>query len=121
MNRSAPQSPLVHVVDDDAGVRDALAALIASVGLRVATWADPQAFLAGHDRQAIGAVVLDLRMPGISGLAVLEQLRAQGADQPVVVLSGHGTVELCRRAFKGGAAEFLEKPVDDDLLLDALQ
>ncbi len=121
MNRSAPQSPLVHVVDDDAGVRDALAALIASVGLRVATWGDPQAFLAGHDRQAIGAIVLDLRMPGISGLAVLEQLRAQGADQPVVVLSGHGTVELCRRAFKGGAAEFLEKPVDDDVLLDALQ
>ncbi len=117
----APQSPLIHLVDDDAGVRDALAALIATVGLRVATWGAPQAFLDGFDRQAIGAVVLDLRMPGLSGLAVLERLRAEGADQPVILLTGHGTVDLCRRAFKGGAAEFLEKPVDDDLLLDALQ
>ncbi len=117
----APQSPLIHLVDDDAGVRDALAALIATVGLRVATWGAPQAFLDGFDRRAIGAVVLDLRMPGLSGLAVLERLRAEGADQPVILLTGHGTVDLCRRAFKGGAAEFLEKPVDDDLLLDALQ
>lgn len=121
MNAAAPQSPLVHLVDDDAGVRDALARLIATVGLRVQPWADPQAFLAGFDRSAIGVVVLDVRMPGLSGLTVLERLRAEGADQPVVMLTGHGTVELCRRAFKGGAAEFLEKPVDDDLLLDALQ
>lgn len=117
----APQSPLIHLVDDDDGVREALSALIATVGLRVAGWSDPQAFLDGFDRQAIGAVVLDLRMPGLSGLTVLERLRAEGADQPVILLTGHGTVELCRRAFKGGAAEFLEKPVDDDLLLDALQ
>jgi FixJ family two-component response regulator len=60
-------------------------------------------------------------MPGLGGLAVLEMLRAQGADQPVVMLTGHGTVDMCRRAFKAGAAEFLEKPVDDQLLLDALQ
>ncbi len=118
---SPPLSPLIHLVDDDDGVRDALAALIGTVGLRVAGWADPQAFLDGFDRQAIGAIVLDLRMPGLSGLTVLERLREQGADQPVVMLTGHGTVALCRRAFKGGAAEFLEKPVDDDLLLDALQ
>ncbi len=117
----APQSPLIHLVDDDAGVRDALAALIATVGLRVAPWPDGEAFLAGFDRQAIGAVVLDLRMPGLGGLTVLQRLRDEGADQPVVVLTGHGTVALCRRAFKDGAAEFLEKPVDDDLLLDALQ
>jgi two-component system response regulator FixJ len=75
----------------------------------------------GFDREAIGAIVLDVRMPGLGGLAVLERLRRQGVDQPVVMLTGHGTVELCRRAFKSGAAEFLEKPVDDQLLLDALQ
>ncbi len=115
-----PVSPLVHVVDDDAAVREALALLIGTVGLRVATWAHPDDFLARFDRSAVGAIVLDLRMPGASGLAVLERLRAEGVDQPVVVLTGHGTVELCRRAFKAGAAEFLEKPVDDDLLLDAL-
>ncbi len=114
-------SPTIHLIDDDAAVRDSLALLIGTVGLRVQPWADPQAFLAGFDRQAIGAIVLDVRMPGIGGLAVLEQLQREGADQPVVMLTGHGTVEMCRRAFKGGAAEFLEKPVDDEQLLEALQ
>lgn len=114
-------SPLVHLVDDDAAVRDALALLIGTVGLRVQPWADPQQFLAGFERQGIGAIVLDVRMPGIGGLAVLDTLVAQGVDLPVVMLTGHGTVEMCRRAFKAGAAEFLEKPVNDELLLDALQ
>lgn len=116
-----PTSPLVHLVDDDAAVRDALARLIGTVGLRVEAWADPQAFVAGFDREAIGAIVLDIRMPGTSGLAVLDTLIGQGVDQPVIMLTGHGTVDLCRRAFKAGAAEFLEKPVADDLLLEALQ
>jgi FixJ family two-component response regulator len=114
-------APLIHLIDDDAAVRDSLALLIGTVGLRVTTWAEPLAFLAGFDRQAIGAIVLDVRMPGVSGLTVLERLRAEGADQPVVMLTGHGTVELCRRAFKSGAAEFLEKPVDDELLIETLQ
>ena len=60
-------------------------------------------------------------MPGISGLTVLESLVAQGVDQPVIMLTGHGTVEMCRRAFKSGAAEFLEKPVNDEQLIEALQ
>jgi two-component system, LuxR family, response regulator FixJ len=64
--------------------------------------------------------VMDVRMPGLSGLTVLDQLVAQGVDQPVIMLTGHGTVDLCRRAFKAGAAEFLEKPVDDDTLLEAV-
>ncbi|MEN9485483.1 response regulator transcription factor [Sphaerotilus montanus] len=114
-------APLIHLIDDDAAVRDSLALLIGTVGLRVTTWAEPLAFLAGFDRQAIGAIVLDVRMPGLSGLTVLERLRAEGVDQPVVMLTGHGTVELCRRAFKSGAAEFLEKPVDDELLIETLQ
>lgn len=114
-------APLIHLIDDDAAVRDSLALLIGTVGLRVTTWAEPLAFLAGFDRQAIGAIVLDVRMPGLSGLTVLERLRAEGVDQPVVMLTGHGTVELCRRAFKSGAAEFLEKPVDDERLIETLQ
>lgn len=108
-------------MDDDEAVRSSLALLIGTVGLRVQPWADPQAFLAGFDRQAVGVIVLDVRMPGMSGLAVLEALVAQGVDQPVVMLTGHGSVEMCRRAFKAGAAEFLEKPVDDEALLEALQ
>ena len=115
------QTPLIHLVDDDEGVLQALALLVGTVGLRVQTWAQPQAFLDGFDREAIGAIVLDVRMPGLGGLQVLEQLLAQGVDQPVIMLTGHGTVAMCRRAFKAGVAEFLEKPVDDQALLDALQ
>ena len=118
---TAPTSPLIHLIDDDAAVRESLALLIATVGLRVQTWADPLEFLERFDRDGIGAIVLDVRMPGIGGLALLERLVAEGVDQPVVMLTGHGTVDLCRRAFKSGAAEFLEKPVDDELLLETLQ
>ncbi|BBL26283.1 Transcriptional regulatory protein fixJ [Comamonas terrigena] len=114
-------SPLIHLVDDDQAVRDSLALLISTVGLRVQSWADPVLFAAQFDRQSIGAIVLDVRMPGVSGLALLAQLMEQGVDQPVILLTGHGTVDMCRRAFKGGAAEFLEKPVDDEVLLEALQ
>jgi len=118
---STPQSPLIHLVDDDAAVRDSLALLIGTVGLRVQAWEEPQRFLAEFDRASVGAIVLDVRMPGLGGLTVLDRLAAEGVDQPVVMLTGHGTVEMCRRAFKAGAAEFLEKPVDDEQLLEALQ
>lgn len=118
---AATLSPLIHLIDDDAAVRDGLSLLISTVGLRVQPWDDPQAFMTGFDRDTIGAIVLDVRMPGISGLTVLETLVAQGVDQPVIMLTGHGTVEMCRRAFKSGAAEFLEKPVNDEQLLEALQ
>ena len=114
-------SPTVHLIDDDQAVRDGLSLLIGTVGLRVQPWSDPQAFLADFDRDGIGAIVLDVRMPGISGLSVLDTLVAQGVDQPVIMLTGHGTVDMCRRAFKAGAAEFLEKPVNDEALLEALQ
>jgi FixJ family two-component response regulator len=120
-DHATPLSPLIHLVDDDAAVREGLSLLIGTVGLRVQAWADPLAFASGFDRASIGAIVLDVRMPGTSGLALLEQLLAQGVDQPVVMLTGHGTVDMCRRAFKAGAAEFLEKPVDDEVLLEALQ
>jgi FixJ family two-component response regulator len=118
---SAPLSPLIHLIDDDEAVRASLALLMGTVGLRVQTWADPQEFMRSFDRQGVGAIVLDVRMPGTSGLTVLNALIDQGVDQPVIMLTGHGTVELCRRAFKAGATEFLEKPVDDDVLLEALQ
>lgn len=114
-------APLVHLVDDDEAVRESLALLIGTVGLRVMAWAHPQAFLDGFDREAIGAIVLDVRMPGMSGLQLLQRLVDEGVQQPVILLTGHGTVAMCRQAFKAGAAEFLEKPVDDQALLDALQ
>lgn len=118
---NSPLSPLIHLIDDDEAVRSSLALLISTVGLRVQTWAQPQLFMSEFDRQSIGAIVLDVRMPSISGLAVLEELIAQGVDQPIIMLTGHGTVDMCRRAFKSGATEFLEKPVDDELLIEVLQ
>lgn len=114
-------SPLIHLLDDDAAVRQSLSLLISTVGLRVQTWADPQHFLDSFDRQSIGALILDVRMPGISGLTLLDTLIEQGVDQPIILLTGHGTVDMCRRAFKAGAVEFLEKPVSDDVLLDTVQ
>lgn len=117
----SPLSPLVHLIDDDDAVRSSLSLLISTVGLRTQAWSEPERFMHEFDRQSIGAIVLDVRMPGISGLTVLAQLVAQGVDQPVIMLTGHGTVDMCRRAFKSGAAEFLEKPVDDEQLLESLQ
>lgn len=114
------QSPLIYLVDDDDAVRDALALLLRSVGLRAQGFADPLAFLDELDCQTIGCVVLDIRMPGSSGLEVLTRLRER-CDLPVVMLTGHGNVDLCRRAFKNGAEEFLQKPVDDELFLDTVQ
>ena len=119
-SRTPDHSPLVYLVDDDDAVRDALALLLRSVGLRSVGFDDPQAFLGQLSASAIGCVVLDIRMPGISGLDVLGRLAAQ-SDLPVVMLTGHANVDLCRRAFKGGAMEFLQKPVDDDVFLDAVQ
>jgi two-component system, LuxR family, response regulator FixJ len=116
-----PLSPLIQLIDDDEAVRSSLALLINTVGLRVQTWADPLVFLQDFDRESVGAIVLDVRMPGQSGLSILERLIEQGVDQPIIMLTGHGTVEMCRRAFKSGAAEFLEKPVDDEALIEALQ
>ena len=86
-------SPLVYLVDDDDAVRDALALLLRSVGLRSEGHADPQAFLAGLSPHTIGCVVLDIRMPGISGLDVLARL-ADTSDLPVVMLTGHANVCL---------------------------
>ena len=107
-------------MDGHDAVRDGLALLLRSVGLRSAGFGDPTAFLDALAQPAIGCVVLDIRMPGISGLDVLARL-AERSDLPVVMLTGHANVDLCRRAFKGGAMEFLQKPVDDDVFLDAVQ
>jgi FixJ family two-component response regulator len=114
-------SPLVYLVDDDEAVREALALLIHTVGLEVRTFYSPQAFLEAFDSEAIGCLVLDVRMPGMSGLQLQELLHERGVDLPVVIMTGHGDVNLARRAFLGGAVEFLPKPVDEQTLIDTLQ
>jgi len=115
-----PDRPIVAIVDDDEPVRDGLALLLRTVGLPTRCYADAQAFLADADDRALGCVLLDLRMPGMSGLDALDRLSARRA-LPVIVLTGHGNVDACRRAFKRGALDFLRKPVDDDELIDTVQ
>lgn len=113
--------PVVHLVDDDAAVRGALALLLRTVGMMVEEHADPAAFLARLPGVPPGCLVLDLRMPVMSGLQLQERLLAQGCDWPVILLTGHGGLDACRRAFKAGAVDFLTKPVDEEALIEAVQ
>jgi two-component system, LuxR family, response regulator FixJ len=117
---SDAQSPQVLLLDDDAPVRDGLAVLLQSVGLRCQTFANPYQFLNEACFDGIGCIVLDIRMPGISGLEVLERL-PDHCDMPAIMLTGSGNVDACRRAFKSGALDFLQKPVDSQVLIDVVQ
>ena len=111
----------VYLVDDDEAVRRALGLLLSTVGIEVTGFADPQAFLTQVPRLEPGCLILDIRMPAISGLKLQERLNEQGIDWPTIVISGHGDIEACRRAFRNGAVDFLSKPVDDQDLIDAIQ
>ncbi|MGB3899792.1 MAG: response regulator [Mesorhizobium sp.] len=111
----------VYLVDDDEAVRKALALLLSTVGIGVTGFADPQAFLAQVPKLEPGCLVLDIRMPAISGLKLQERLAEQGVDWPTIVISGHGDIEACRRAFRNGAVDFLSKPIDEQDLIDAIQ
>lgn len=111
----------VYLVDDDEAVRNALSLLLSTIGLSVKGFGDPTAFLGQLPRLEPGCLILDIRMPAISGLKLQEQLLAQGVDWPTIVISGHGDIEACRRAFRNGAVDFLSKPVDEQDLIDAIQ
>lgn len=111
----------VYLVDDDEAVRRALVLLLNTVGVGVKAFSGPQSFLAALERLPPGCLVLDIRMPVISGLKLQEHLLALGIEWPVVVISGHGDIEACRRAFRNGAVDFLSKPVDEQDLIDAIQ
>jgi len=110
----------VFVVDDDEAMRSSLAWLIESMGLAVRTFADADAFLSGYDPEVPGCLVLDVRMPGISGLELQEQLGAKGVRIPIIFISAHGDVAMAMRAVKNGALDFLEKPCDHDEMARAI-
>ncbi len=110
----------VFIVDDDPGVRQMIARMVRSVGLEPETFTCVKEFLAGWEPSQPGCLVLDVRMPGESGLDLQEQLVRSGASLPIVFISGHGNVPMSVRAMKHGAVDFLEKPFDDQALLDAI-
>ena len=111
---------IVYVVDDDSSVREAIKSLIRSVGLRVETFGTAQEFLKSARPDAPGCVVLDVRLPGLSGLDLQRELAANGINLPVIFITGHGDIPMSVRAMKAGALEFLTKPFRDQDLLDAI-
>ena len=110
-------NPAVHIVDDDAAVRDSLALLLELSGLPVKSYDSAESFLAELDHDASGCLLLDLRMPGMDGLSLQKLLGERGVGLPIVMITAHGDVAAARAALKGGAVDFLEKPVDETLLL----
>ncbi len=117
----AQASETVFVVDDNPSVRDALANLIQSVGLHVQGFASAQEFLASPIPDAPACLILDVRMPGLSGLDCQRQLSEAGIHLPIIFITAHGDIPMSVRAIKAGALEFLTKPFRDQDLLDAIQ
>ena len=114
-------SSLVHVIDDDDAVRDSVAFLLRSARIDVRTYESATAFLDEMSGNASGCIVTDVRMPGMSGVDLLRQLKARGSSMPVIVITGHGDIQLAVQAMKSGAADFLEKPFDDEALLASVR
>lgn len=112
---------IVFVVDDDPSVRRSLKRLIRSAGFTVESFASAQAFLERPRPDIPGCLVLDIHMPGVSGLDLQEELAAAKVNLPIIFLTGYGTVPASVRAMKAGALDFLEKPVDDGALIDAIR
>ncbi|MET0254415.1 MAG: response regulator transcription factor [Luteibacter sp.] len=117
---NAAKMPIVCIVDDDASVREALASLFRSVGLAVASFGSAADFLARENPDAPGCLVLDVRLPGVSGLDFQAQLAAMDNRLPIVFMTGYGDIPMSVRAMKAGALDFLAKPFRDQDMLDAV-
>ena len=114
-------APVVFAVDDDASVLKAVGRLLRSSGLAVTTFSSPRAFLDGYDHQAHGCVILDVQMPGLSGLELQNALASDGTGLPIIFLTGKGDIPMTAKAMKRGAVDFLTKPVDEHDLLEAVR
>ncbi|HQU49202.1 MAG TPA: response regulator [Casimicrobiaceae bacterium] len=116
-----PPPPKVAIVDDDEPVRDALSMMLRAAGYAVDVHASAEAFLARPSGTPLACAIVDVRMPGMTGVELQERLAAQGSELPIVFLTGHGDVAMAVRAMKRGAFDFLEKPVDDRQLLEVVR
>jgi two-component system, LuxR family, response regulator FixJ len=112
---------VVHVIDDDEAMRSSLAFLLRSAKVEVQTYESASIFLESLPKIKSGCIVTDVRMPGMSGIDLLKHLRQSKITMPVIVITGHGDIPLAVEAIKGGAADFLEKPFDDDVLIAAIR
>ncbi len=111
----------VYIVDDDPSVRDALGLLLGLQGLSVALFADAESFLAARRPDWYGCLLIDIRMPGMDGLTLQKRLLESGCWLPVIVMTGHGDVDSARQAFRAQAVDFVEKPIDHDRLMRAIE
>jgi FixJ family two-component response regulator len=115
------QDGTVFLIDDDPGVRDALSLLLSLKGMSIRPFATAESFIEAYQPESAGCVLTDLRMPGMTGLELQAALTARHIHVPLVVLTAHGDVATARAALKNGAFDFLEKPVDDELLVEVLR
>lgn len=118
---SHPNGYTVFIVEDDPSVRDALGLLLGLRGYAVAIFGDAESFLAARKADWRGCALIDIRMPGMDGLALQKQLRETGSDMPVIIMTGHGDVDSARDAFRSQAVDFLEKPIDQTKLFTAIE
>lgn len=116
-----PNDRVVHVIDDDEGVRQSLAFLLNASGFAARTYESAEAFLDALPTIEAGCVITDVRMPGLTGIELLQRINHHGAELAVIVVTGHGDVPMAVDAMKLGAADFLEKPFDDESILAAVQ
>jgi RNA polymerase sigma factor (sigma-70 family) len=114
------EKPIIYVVDDDPSVRDSTELMLKSVGFNVKTFGSAQDFLKANLQEDLGCLVLDVRMPEMSGLDLQEKLVSAKTPLPVIFITGHGTVPMSVRAMKAGAVDFLQKPFEEQDLLDAI-
>jgi FixJ family two-component response regulator len=114
-------NPVVFVIDDDEAVRSSLEWLINSVDIEVRTFASANEFLSAYEPGHPGCLIVDVRMPGMSGLELQRQLAERSISLPVIIITGHGDVEMAVRAMKAGAFDFVQKPFNDQVLLDLIQ
>lgn len=112
---------VVHVIEDDDAMRDSLSFLLGTAGIPVHTYDSALAFLSSPNAVRKGCIVTDVRMPGMSGIELLQRLRAEGSLLPVIVITGHGDVAMAVAAMKVGAADFFEKPFDDEKFLESVR
>ena len=111
----------VYVVDDDASVREIVAAVCRAKGLNVETFDRAEAFLEGYRSGRRGCLVVDIRMPGLDGISLYQGLKARGFDLPTIVITSHATVKLAVDGMKLGISDFIEKPIDNELLISVVQ
>jgi len=111
---------MIHLVDDDPSVREAMTLLLATYGREVTSYPDAAHLLANIEKAKPGILILDLRMPATSGLQLMNKLAELRIGWPKIMITGHGDIEACRRAFKAGVSDFLTKPVDEHVLMEAI-